>query len=204
MNLNPIPTAVFAIVMLCWLVFAAFFFFRKHPPQALERKRERSFVVGIVLQAVGYATVWSFQRPSYSAIAEMNVITEYLLAAFTVGIAVGSVWLVMSAVRTLGKQWSVAARLVEGHSLIVLGPYKLVRHPIYTGMFGMLLATGLAISHWAALPPAVIIFWLGTTLRTRSEDKLLREEFGEAYEKYAREVPAVIPRISSRSTGGRV
>jgi protein-S-isoprenylcysteine O-methyltransferase Ste14 len=202
MNLIPIPTAVAAAVMLCWVVFAAFFFFRKRPPRFRERKRERSYIIGITLQAVGYATVWSLQRPQFTAIVEMNAVAEILLAAATVGVAAGSVWLVVSAVKTLGKQWAVAARLVEGHSLIVQGPYKLVRHPIYTGMLGMMLATGLAISHWAAVAPAVIIFWLGTSLRTRSEEKLLREEFGGAYEEYARRVPALIPRFPSRTEPG--
>jgi len=42
---------------------------------------------------------------------------------------------------------SYAMRVLEGHKLITLGPYNVVRNPIYTGMFGMLMATGLAISH---------------------------------------------------------
>ena len=61
------------------------------------------------------------------------------------------------------------------------------------GMLGMLVATGLAISHWAALPGALIIFFIGTTIRVRSEEKLLREAFGEQFETYVRNVRAIIP-----------
>ena len=68
-----------------------------------------------------------------------------------------------------------------------------MRHPIYSGMLGMLLATGLAVSHWAALPGALIIFFIGTTIRVRSEEKLLREAFGEQFETYARTVRAIVP-----------
>jgi protein-S-isoprenylcysteine O-methyltransferase Ste14 len=100
-----------------------------------------------------------------------------------------------SAVRTLGKQWAVAARLVEGHKLITEGPYAYVRNPIYTGMFGMLLATGLAMEHWIATIAAVVIFAAGLVIRVRTEEKLLRAAFGQEFEDYAQRVPAVIPGI---------
>jgi protein-S-isoprenylcysteine O-methyltransferase Ste14 len=103
----------------------------------------------------------------------------------------------MVAVRTLGKEWSIAARLVEGHRLITAGPYQLVRNPIYTAMFGMLLATGLAISHWAALIMAVFVFAIGTRMRIRSEERLLRSAFGAEFESYTQRVPAVVPRFFS-------
>jgi protein-S-isoprenylcysteine O-methyltransferase Ste14 len=85
--------------------------------------------------------------------------------------------------------------LVEGHKLATSGPYAYVRHPIYTGMLGMLVATGLAISHWVALPAALAIFVVGTVIRVRSEEKLLREAFGEQYQTYAQRVPAIVPRL---------
>ena len=57
----------------------------------------------------------------------------------------------------------------------------------------MLLATGLAISHWIGLLIAIVVFAVGTAIRVRSEEKLLREAFGEEFEAYARKVPAVMP-----------
>jgi protein-S-isoprenylcysteine O-methyltransferase Ste14 len=113
----------------------------------------------------------------------------------TVAMAFGSVFIVMAAVQALGKEWSVTARLVEGHKLATRGPYRFVRHPIYTGMFGMLLATGLAISHWIALAVAIVIFFVGTVIRVRIEERLLRAQFGSEFEDYARRVPAMLPGI---------
>jgi protein-S-isoprenylcysteine O-methyltransferase Ste14 len=116
-------------------------------------------------------------------------------AVLAVVAAIASLWLVTSAVKTLGKEWSITARLVEGHKLATTGPYAYVRHPIYTGMLGMLIATGLAISHWLALLAALLVFFIGTIIRVRSEDRLLHEAFGEQFENYARRVPAIVPGI---------
>jgi protein-S-isoprenylcysteine O-methyltransferase Ste14 len=115
----------------------------------------------------------------------------------TVTIGAASVALCLAAVRALGKQWSYVARIVEGHKLITQGPYGFVRNPIYLGMFGMLLATGLAISRWWALPIAVAVFLVGSWIRIRSEERLLRESFGAEFDDYARRVPAVFPRVFS-------
>ena len=101
----------------------------------------------------------------------------------------------MTAVKTLGKEWSITARMVEDHRLATKGPYAHVRHPIYTGMLGMLVATGLAISHWMVLVAAIVVFAIGTLIRVRIEERLLRETFGPRFEEYARQVPAVIPGI---------
>jgi protein-S-isoprenylcysteine O-methyltransferase Ste14 len=62
-------------------------------------------------------------------------------------------------------------------------------------MLGMLIATGLAISDWIALFAAIVVFAIGTWIRVRIEERLLRETFGQSFEDYAREVPAVIPGI---------
>ena len=119
--------------------------------------------------------------------------TVIALSVLAMVLAVASVWFCAAAVRTLGKQWSLAARVLEGHKLVTEGPYNVVRNPIYTGMFGMLLATGLAVSHWIGLSIAIVVFAIGTFIRVRSEEKLLREAFGAEFEEYSRRVPAVIP-----------
>jgi protein-S-isoprenylcysteine O-methyltransferase Ste14 len=181
--------------MFSWFAFVVVFalFLREKAPSAPDNKRERTSIVGIALQGVGYAIVWILLRPPFSPIISASKFVEIALAILTIAVAIGSVWFCSAAVRTLGKQWSITARLVEGHKLITSGPYNVVRNPIYTGMFGMLLATGLAISHWIGLLIAIILFAVGTAIRVRSEEKLLREAFGAEFEAYARKVPAVVP-----------
>jgi protein-S-isoprenylcysteine O-methyltransferase Ste14 len=193
--LNPLPTAVFVFVVLCWLAFASAFIFRKRPPggETTERKRERASFVGIGLQGIGYAIAWGVHRPYFTPLTDGSEAFNVALAFLTAALAVLSVWFVVAAARTLGRQWSFAARVVEGHKLVTEGPYRIVRHPIYTGMLGMLLATCLATSYWFAIPFAVLIYIIGTLIRVRSEEKLLRETFGADFDDYARRITAFIP-----------
>jgi protein-S-isoprenylcysteine O-methyltransferase Ste14 len=187
------PTLVLAIVVAAWFVFGILFFARRKPPSAPESKRERTAILGIVLQGASYGIAWSVHRPFFSPIVALSKPVEIALAILTMALGIASVWFVSAAIRTLGKQWSLGARLIEGHKLITEGPYRLVRNPIYTGMFGMLLATGLAVSHWVGLLIAIVVYAVGTVIRVRSEEKLLRGAFGAEFDSYARRVPAVIP-----------
>jgi len=189
--------AAFYVVIVCWWLFALTFWLRKRPPRAQEAKRDRTSLIGLFLQAIAYVSVgfYPLQQRQFSPVASGSRVVEWGLAALTVAIAIASVWLVNAAARRLGKQWALAARLVEGHTLIQDGPYRFVRNPIYTGMFGMLLATGLAAGRWIPLLVAIIFFAAGTYIRIRSEERLLRQAFGSEFEEYARNVPALIPGI---------
>jgi len=196
---NPTSTALATLggVMLCWFIFAGIFIFRKRPPKATEARRDPRATTGILLQMVGYALVW-FQPPHTEFLPPVAMLTGapgVLFGIAAVALAAASVWLVAVAVRTLGKQWAVQARLVEGHKLITDGPYAYIRNPIYTGMLGMLIATGLAMEHWIALIAGIILFMAGLVIRVRTEEKLLRAQFGSEFDQYAERVPAVLPGI---------
>lgn len=191
-QLNFWPTLAFVVMMLSWLAFVLTFLFHKKPPSPPDKKRDSSSITGIVLQGVSYGIVWSIRRTWFTPMFP-NRSLEIGLAVVTMVLAVCSVWFCSASIRTLGEQWSLAARVVEGHKLVTKGPYNIVRNPIYTGMFGMLLATGLAVSHWIGLVIAIVIFVIGTFIRVRSEERLLREMFGPEFDAYARKVPAVIP-----------
>ena len=194
-KLEFIPTLVFALLILSWFAFVTVFLLRKRSARAPETKRDRSSITGVVFQGLSYGVVWTVRRPYFSPIISASKPVDIVIATITVALAFGSAWIAMAAVSALGKEWSVTARLVEGHKLITRGPYKRVRHPIYTSMFGMLLATGLAVSHWIALVPAIVIFFAGTVIRVRSEERLLREEFGSEFEAYAQRVAAMLPGV---------
>ena len=189
------PMLAFAVVMAAWLAFVLVFalFLRQKPASTPDRQRAGTSIVGIVLQGLAYAVVWAIRRPPFTPMAASSKWLEIALAVLPMALAVGSVWFISAAMRTLGKQWSLAARVLEGHILVTEGPYSVVRNPIYSGMFGMLLATGLAISHWIGLLIATFVFAVGTLIRVQSEEKLLRDAFGEQFDAYARKVSAVVP-----------
>ena len=192
---DPISLIVAGAVLASWFFFAGVFLFRKKAPQRKEVRRDRVSILGMALQAVGFSLVWSIRRFLFAPIVHMPKAAEIALGILTIAIAYGSVLLCMSAVKTLGEQWAFAARLVEGHKLITAGPYRWVRNPIYSGMFGMMLATGLAFSRWIALPPAILLFAIGTFIRVRSEEKLLQSAFGQEFTEYKNRVSAVLPGI---------
>jgi protein-S-isoprenylcysteine O-methyltransferase Ste14 len=193
MTLQFLPTLVFVIVMISWFVFAGNFLLRKKPPSPPDQKREPGSLFGVALQGVSYALVWGVHRTMFTPFVSHSETLALAASVLAIIAAISSVWLIVSALKTLGKEWSLTARLVEGHQLATNGPYAYVRHPIYTGMLGMLVATGLAVSHWTALLGALVVFFVGTVIRVRREEKLLHGAFGERFEAYARRVPALLP-----------
>ena len=182
------------LVGLSWIIFCVIFRLRKRPPQAKEAKRDPVAKWGMVLQGCGFWLVWLFRRSDWWPISGW-IAAEIILGTVAVALAYASCWLCYSAVKTLGKQWTYAARVIEGHELITGGPYALVRNPIYLGMFGLVVATGLVLTKWWALLLAIIFFLAGNQIRVRAEERLLREAFGPKFEEYVRNVPAFFPRI---------
>jgi protein-S-isoprenylcysteine O-methyltransferase Ste14 len=188
-----IEIVAFGVIMLCWLGFTLAFILRDKPPKTTDRKRDPSSIKGIVIQGVGFAFVWSFRRPLFGPFAVQNTTLESALSVIAMLVAVLSVWMVVSAVRTLGKEWSLTARVVEGHRLATEGAYNVTRNPIYTAMLGMMIATGLVLSGWIALLFGLTAFFVGTYIRVRSEERLLDETFGSEFQAYKKRVPALIP-----------
>jgi protein-S-isoprenylcysteine O-methyltransferase Ste14 len=93
--------------------------------------------------------------------------------------------------RHLGRNWSAHVVVKEGHALVRTGPYRRVRHPIYTGILLAFLGTALAIGEWRALL-AVPLAILSFVLKSRDEEERMRATFPE-YESYERETKALVP-----------
>lgn len=92
----------------------------------------------------------------------------------------------------LGRNWSATVTVKDQHELIRRGPYRFVRHPIYTGMLLAFLGTAIAQDQWRSLL-AFAIVWLALWRKWRLEERFMQETFGEQYATYRREVPAVVP-----------
>ena len=186
----------FGTVILTWFIFAGTFLLRKKPDSAKDSKHAPKSFIGIALQGVSFGLIWGLRRtPFLSPFVDDQFVLNIILQFSAVLLAVGSVWMANSAIKELGKQWSLQARLIEDHKLITGGVYQIVRHPIYAAMLGMLVATAFALSHWLVTIIAAAIFLTGTKIRTVSEEKLLRDAFPDQYEVYAQKVPAFVPFI---------
>jgi protein-S-isoprenylcysteine O-methyltransferase Ste14 len=111
-------------------------------------------------------------------------------AAITVpGLAL-TVW----ARRFLGTNWSGTVTVKQDHQLITTGPYRYVRHPIYSGLLLAFAGSALASGQWRG-PLALVIAAYALWRKWRLEERWMRETFGSAYSDYAAHTPAVVPRI---------
>lgn len=185
----------FAITIIMWIVFAIGFLLLKRRQKQNEQKKNKLAMIGMMLEGVGFAFVFTVRREPFTNIFQMNSSIQILLTIFSGILAIASVWLGLSAVKTLGKQWNIKAQIIEGHELITTGPYKIVRHPIYSALFGLLIVTGYSMTLLWAFIIAIVFYFIGTIFRTRVEEQLLIQHFGDQYEKYKKKVPALIPFI---------
>ena len=97
----------------------------------------------------------------------------------------------------LGQNWSATVTLKVGHRLIRTGPYRLVRHPIYTGIITGLAGTAVALGElrgWVA----VALLTVACLFKSRREEQFMVKEFGDEYVQYRREVGALVPFLPSR------
>jgi protein-S-isoprenylcysteine O-methyltransferase Ste14 len=176
-----------------WIAFGAIFIFRRKWSRDKTRKSDRASLVGIAIQTLSLPAVWMMPRQHQTAILPLGYWFQFLNTILVVAVIIVSLWIMAASLRALGKQWSLQARVLENHKLVREGPYRFVRHPIYTGLLGMIVAGGLAWSHWIGFLIALVLFAIGTAIRVRSEERLLREQFGSALDDYKRSVPAVVP-----------
>ena len=86
-----------------------------------------------------------------------------------------------------------SARVIEGHLLVTHGPYAIVRNPIYASMALWLVALALTFATPVRLAIALILYVIGTLVRIRAEEELMRATFGAQWEEYRRRVPGLIP-----------
>ena len=95
----------------------------------------------------------------------------------------------------LGRYWSGVVALKRDHRLIQSGPYRLVRHPLYTELILAAFGWCLCLTTWSNLLGA-LLFVACFERRAHKEDALLASEFGAEFEAYRRRTGRLIPRLS--------
>lgn len=111
-----------------------------------------------------------------------------LLTAAGIGVAFWARW-------HLGTNWSGVVTLKEGHELIRTGPYRSIRHPIYTGILLALFGTAIAFGAVRGLF-AVAIVWLSFYIKARREESFLSQEFGPGFAEHQQHTGMFLPRFS--------
>jgi protein-S-isoprenylcysteine O-methyltransferase Ste14 len=101
--------------------------------------------------------------------------------------------LAVAGVLSLGRNLTPLPRPKDDATLVVAGAYRLVRHPIYSGLAAMAFGWGMWVHGWLTLGYALLLF-VFFDCKSRREERWLREKFPE-YAAYQRRVRKLIPFI---------
>jgi protein-S-isoprenylcysteine O-methyltransferase Ste14 len=110
------------------------------------------------------------------------------------GLAAGGLLYTVWARVVLGSNWSSTVTVKDRHQLIVAGPYRFTRHPIYTGLITAAVGTALASGEVHAVFGVGFLVW-AFELKLRVEERFMRDQFGKVYVDYCATVKRLVPFI---------
>jgi protein-S-isoprenylcysteine O-methyltransferase Ste14 len=150
--------------------------------------RQRLILLLIQLLSLAIVIIAPYSdRRAIAVLAGMEFLRYIGLVLFSLGF-LGMHW----SEAYLDKQFSVKVTIQAGHNLITDGPYRYLRHPRYLGIVLFTLGIALLYRSWLALI-LVALFTLVLVWRIQGEEALLHQEFGAAWEAYARRSWRLIP-----------
>lgn len=178
-----------------WLLFGAYWLV-----SALKRKKTKQRET--ILQRFGYtlplalafyflyqtSPVYGWLRDRFLPVGELGEWLGVVLTAGGIAVAFWARW-------HLGTNWSGVVTLKQDHELIRTGPYRTIRHPIYTGILLALLGTAITFGEVRALL-AVAIAWSSFYIKARREELFLSQEFGPSFAEHKRSTGMFLPRFS--------
>jgi protein-S-isoprenylcysteine O-methyltransferase Ste14 len=185
-------TATATILALCWAVFVIYWGVAAlSVKRTLERRADWLRVAIAIVVALGVALLRSSSGRSIDPFVLPRSLPVRVVADV---LAVAGVAILLWARTILGGNWSSAVTLKENHELIQRGPYAWVRHPIYSGLLLLSLATAV---HYATLGGFVLLALASTgfALKMRQEEQLMTEHFPDRYPAYRAQVKAIVPYV---------
>jgi protein-S-isoprenylcysteine O-methyltransferase Ste14 len=185
-----VSVAPLSLAAWCWIAWAVYWFIASWSAAAT-RSSERIFgrLQHLLPLAIGFALI--FKGGDFHLIpGKWHHIraVAYSGTALTAGGLLFSAW----GRYHLGRYWSGVITLKEGHRLVRTGPYRLVRHPLYSGFLAAVISTAIAAGTYDALLGMVMIL-VAYAIKIRREEKVLVTAFGDEYLQFKRETPALIP-----------
>ena len=183
--------APFAVLWLAWLAY-----WIVAARDVKRTRRRQSFITRLaaVVPTVLAAALLAFPDQPLSWLNAHFL--PRTMAAYWIGLLMVAAGLTFAvwARRHLGRDWSGIVTVKEDHELIRSGPYRFVRHPIYSGLLLAILGTAVAFGERRGLL-AFALLTVSLLFKLRMEERFMSETFGERYVRYRAEVPALIPFI---------
>jgi len=177
--------ACWSIFLLVWLVAA---FSTKRSVYHESRPQRLRY---LLLLVAAYLLLAKSHRLPYPFDLRLIACTNTIAWACAISCVVGLTFCIWARI-ILGRNWSGTVTLKEDHELIGRGPYRLVRHPIYTGLLVMYLATAVLLGRVGGLiglPIAFASFWI----KLIDEEKIMLRQFPDQYAAYQQRVKRLIP-----------
>jgi len=173
---------------LYWLVSA----FRVKKTEKRELPAER--FAHMIMMAAGY--IFLFQpNDAWGVLNQRFLPHGSWIARLGAGITLAGVLFAIWARWNLGKNWSAAVTIKQGHQIIRAGPYAYIRHPIYTGMPIAVIGSALTAGEYrGVLAFATILF--GFYRKARKEETFLAANFGEPFIAHKRRTGFFLPPFS--------
>jgi len=97
------------------------------------------------------------------------------------------------SIRVLGKYFTRQVAIQPGQTVVENGPYRLIRHPSYSGALITIFGAGLAFTNWLSLIVVMVITFIGYSYRVGVEEKALVNGLGEPYRQYMKRTKRFIP-----------
>ncbi|OGN93570.1 MAG: hypothetical protein A2Z71_10715 [Chloroflexi bacterium RBG_13_50_21] len=161
--------------------------------QAIQQEGKGMFAARVVMffLLIGWFVLYAI-NPTWSGFLSIPLPVWLRWFGFTLGLISLGFWIWTQV--ALGKEWSPQLQLREEHHLVTDGPYKHIRHPLYTAMMGY--GTGLALltANWVFLVLAVLIN-LGLIARVPKEEQMMLDEFGDQYSVYMKRTGRFFPKL---------
>jgi protein-S-isoprenylcysteine O-methyltransferase Ste14 len=186
-------SVVHYIIVAVWIAFLGFWVISaRHVKRTV--RRERSLASGLGMMVIFAVLVALSRIPGLAPVLRRPWLPESpIVAALAAVLCIGGVALAIMARRALGANWSAQPSLQEGHELVTSGPYRHVRHPIYTGILLAILGSVLtAAAMWLVLFVAAIAVFV---YRIKVEEALMRQQFPDRYPAYQERTRALIPLV---------
>jgi len=178
----------------CWGLFYAYWlaswFFTKKTAEKESYISSLIYRLPVTLAALLLFFGARMPKPMSAVIFHSTTPICVLVIAFsTTGVAI-CIW----ARITLGRNWSSVVVLKVGHELVQAGPYRFVRHPIYSGFILMFAAIVLLVGRAAGIL-ALCLFVYSFLLKLRREERMMLKQFPKAYPEYMKKTKRLVPFI---------
>jgi protein-S-isoprenylcysteine O-methyltransferase Ste14 len=178
--------------LICWAVFYVYWLVSAF---ATKRTAARESVIGSI----------AYRIPPVAGVfmvvlaPRMPEPLSHLVIRSSAGVCIGVMALSLAGLCTcvwarivLGRNWSSTVVIKVGHELVQRGPYRYVRHPIYTGIIMMFAANVILVGRVGGIL-GLILFACGWVMKLLREERIMMQQFPSAYPEYMKRTKRLVP-----------